>query len=727
MKYLLSALIAIFILTITHGSQTMASRETLIGYRIKDALEHYHYKKQKINDDVSVKAFDQYLKNIDYSKAFLTQAQVKELRKFMSHMDDEIISGKYPLVDKTIEFMTIQVKKAEAIRVELFKKEFNFAKKESIELDPKKRKFAASEKEFKEQWRKTFKSAVLGQYISYIEGQKDENDTQKVNKKKKAKKAKKVKGAKKMTDKEMRAKAHQSISKKYEKLFNRILTDERIAHLEKFYNAIATIYDPHTVYLPPKKKEDFDIDISGSLEGIGAVLQEEGPYIKVVKVVPGGAAWRQKGLEVDDIILMVAQSDGEPVDLVDMRVDDAVRYIRGKKGTEVRLTVKKADGTRKVIPIIRDVVQVDASYAQSSLLTSKKLGRKIGYIHVPKFYRDFGKGDQNCTKDVRDELRRLKALKVDGIILDLRNNGGGALEDARQMSGLFIKEGPIVQIKNHTGKIDVLRDTDFNVEFDGPLIVMINRHSASASEILAAALQDYGRAIVVGGEYSHGKGTVQAILNLTQDRIASLFESIGALKVTIQKFYRITGNSTQYKGVTPDVILPDPLAYLENREQDLEYSLPWDAVKGLHFETWKQHKFDIPLLKKRSATRVKKNKTYKKLQKAVQYYIERKKDTVASLNKNDVLAEDKKNRSLTEKFKYEFKNPDLEVSNYEGSLKSHQKIRKEDEKHWASDFKLRKEEWVNKLQSDIGLEEAMFVMDDMIKTIQGKKLSMVKK
>lgn len=699
-------------------------RERLISNIIKNTLEAYHYRRMKIDDSVSQKAFKEFLKKIDYGKQFLLKSDVEELEKLQFKMDDELVSGELELLNKAITIIEKRVKEADKLRAELFKKEFNFKEDEFMELDPEKRQWPKDENEFKDNWRKTFKQATLNRYLALSEGLGDDEDGKKDDKKKKAK------TEKKMSEKEMRQKSHKAISEKYDKFFKRLLKEDRYDHLEKYFNAVASIYDPHTSYLPPKRKEDFDIDISGKLEGIGAVLQEDGPYIKVVKIVPGGAAWRQRELEVDDIILMVSEKKGEPVDLVDMRVDDAVRYIRGKKGTEVRLTVKKTDGTRKVIPIIRDEVQIDASYAKSSVLQFKGQDLKIGYIILPKFYRDFdadGGDARSCTEDVRQELARLKAQKVDGVILDLRNNGGGALEDARQMSGLFIEEGPIVQIKNMVEQVEVMRDTDKSVFYDGPLIVLTNRFSASASEILAGAMKDYGRAVIVGGEFSHGKGTVQAVLPLNNGPLRTLFskEEIGSMKITIQKFYRINGLSTQYKGVTPDIIIPDPYAYSKSREQDLDYSLPWDTVSKLEYNPWKKFSYDIDLLKKRSESRIKKDERFSKIQKSVDYLTKRRDETKVSLNMDTLIEEEKKNKKITEELKNESETQELLVTNFEESLKSHENIRPGDEDKWKKDFELRKEEWLKDLRRDPTIIESYHIMSDIIKKMKGQTLSMV--
>lgn len=698
-------------------------KEKLIGNILKNALETYHYQALKINDDLSSKAFKQYLEKIDGMKQFLTKQDVKELEAYKTQMDDEMVNGDFALVEKTLAIMKKRIADAEALRKETFKKQFDFNGTESVELDPKKKDYAKDENALRENWKITFKQATLNKYLSLIDEQSD-NPKKKSNKPIKI--DKKIKPEKKLTDAEMRAKAHETTSKRFEKIFDRISKEDRDDQMENFYNSIASVYDPHTTYMPAKKKEDFDIDITGQLEGIGAVLQEDGSYIKVVQIVPGGAAWREKELEVDDIILAVSQGKGDSVDLVDMKVDDAVRYIRGKKGTEVRLTVKKADGTRKIIPIIRDVVQVGASFAKSSVLQYKGSDIKVGYIELPKFYRDFENASVNCTDDVKKELERLKKANVDAVVLDLRNNGGGALEDAKLMSGLFIGKGPVVQVKNHTGQIEVLESEETTPYYDGPLIVLINRFSASASEILAGAMQDYGRAVIIGGDFSHGKGTVQAVINLNQGPLLSMFgPTMGALKVTIQKFYRVTGASTQFKGVTSDIILPDLFSYVDSREKDLEYALPWDQIQTRPFNKWNKFTYNIPVLREKSLSRIKNDNRFIKITKNIDYLNKKKKDTIVSLNLKQVQAEDVQNKKMAEELKLEDEDKNLMVTNFEDSLKAHENIKPSDMAKWKKDFVQRKEEWIKKLRQDAVLEESVFVAQDIVKTIHpAKKVGM---
>ncbi len=698
-------------------------KEKLIGNILKNALETYHYRGIKINDEVSQKAFQQYLKKIDGSKQFLTKADIKELEAFQFKMDDEMVSGDYTLINKGLAIIKKRIAQAETLRKELFKKQFDFNSNETLELDPEKRDWVGDDAKLKENWVIVFKQATLNKYLSLI----DEQTEKPVPAKGSKAPVKKAKAEKKLTDAQMRSKAHESVSKRFQKIFERLGAQDRDDQLENFYNSIAAVYDPHTTYMPAKKKEDFDIDITGKLQGIGAVLQEDGSFIKVVQIVPGGPAWRGKELETDDIILSVAQGNKESVDLTDMKVDDAVRYIRGKKGTEVRLTIKKVDGTRKIISIIRDEIEVAASFAKSSVLQMSGSDVKVGYIQLPKFYRDFENSQINCTDDVRKEIERLKKAKVDAIVLDLRNNGGGALEDARLMSGLFIEKGPIVQVKNHTGQIEVLEDDDPSVSYDGPLVVLQNRFSASASEILAGAMQDYGRAVVIGGDYSHGKGTVQAVLDLNRGPLLSIFgPTMGALKVTIQKFYRVTGASTQYKGITPDLILPDIYSYVESREKDLEYSLPWDQIPAKSYSKWTKFSYNLGDLKAKSAARVKVNPRFAKINRNVEYLNKKKKETIAYLNLKKVQEEDAASKKIAEELKLEDEDKNLLVTSFEDSLKAHENIRPGDMKKWSKDFEQRKEEWIKTLRQDAVLGESVMIAADIVKSLSTKKTASAK-
>ncbi len=422
-----------------------------------------------------------------------------------------------------------------------------------------------------------------------------------------------------------------------------MLDESEQDHYDRYLNAISRAFDPHTSYLPPEGKEDFDIQMSGSLEGIGATLREEDGYIKVVKIIPGSAAFKQGQLGADDVILKVAEGAGDPVDITDTRIRDAVALIRGNKGTEVRLTVKKPDGRRLVIPIVRDVVEIEETFAKGTTIEDKESGQTFGYVKLPSFYRDYsGKTKRNVTDDLRNELKNLKKKKISGLILDLRNNGGGSLADAVSVTGLFIDTGPVVQVRNGNGKIRVMSDDDRGLEYDGPMIVLVNRFSASASEILAGALQDYGRALIVGDEHTHGKGTVQALLDL--DRYINLrgmekYMPLGAVKVTIQKFYRISGESTQEKGVMPDVVLPSRLDGLESGEKYLDYALAWDHIDSADYQRWVAAPKGLDKLQQLSLQRVTKDEDFQEIIDEAKEANLRREQTKQSLQLSQMLAE----------------------------------------------------------------------------------------
>jgi carboxyl-terminal processing protease len=578
----------------------------------------------------------------------------------------------------------------------LLSKPLDYNKKDFLETDPKKRKFLANEKELYSHWERLMKFEVLNRMVDKKEEQNGLVTDEKGKKKK-------LTSEKKLSDVEIEKDSRDKVLKSYKKIFSRLVNEKRSDKLDKFYNSVAKVFDPHTNYLVPEEKEDFDIDMSGKLEGIGAILREENSYIKVEKIVPGSASWKTKEVEAEDIILKVGQGREEPVDVVDMSLRDAVKLIRGKKGSEVRLTLKKPNGLVKVVPIVRDVVEIDESYVKGTVLELSPQKNKIGYITIPKFYRDFNdRSARNVTDDTRSEIERLNKEGVDGLILDLRNNGGGALEDARMISGLFIEKGPIVQVKANTGNPDILVDTDPKIDFQKPVIVLINRFSASASEIVAAALQDYSRAIIVGGEFSHGKGTVQAVVDLDTyvSPMAKTYSPLGALKITIQKFYRVNGSSTQYKGVTPDIILPDQFSHLESGEKFLDYSIPWGEVKAVSYDKLNSS-LDIKKLRLASESRVRNNKKFQHVVESINWYKNQKEKTNRSLMALDFEKERKSLREMAELFKKEEENKNLLVKDISSNAKDKAQTEK------FEDFSMN-------LKKDAVIEESMFIMNDML-------------
>ena len=607
------------------------NRARLLGHMLQQQLSGKHYSQKPTDDALSHAAFDLYLKQLDFQKRFLWQEDVTKLKEFRSQIDDAIRRGRLelPLVGR--EILNQRISQVQEVVTELLEEKIDTTVVESVETDPEKLSYVSNLAELRERWRKIIKIQTLSSYIGLREDDIGVDDD----------------GALLPVDAVMEAElllqAEEKVAKTNRTRLARMSEETPQDHYDRYLNVISHAFDPHTSYLPPTSKEDFDIQMSGSLEGIGATLREDDGYIKVVRVIPGSAASRQGQLEADDVILKVAEGAADAVDITDTRIRDAVALIRGKKGTEVRLTVKKADGRQQVIPIIRDVVEIKETFVKGTTVTDEKSGQTFGYIKVPSFYRDYsGKTDRNCTDDLRNELKKQSKENISGLILDLRNNGGGSLADAVSATGLFIETGPVVQVRSGSGKIRVMSDDDRSVEYTGPMIVLVNRFSASASEILAGALQDYGRALIVGDEHTHGKGTVQALLDL--DRFVNLrgmekYMPLGAVKVTIQKFYRISGESTQEKGVHPDVVLPSRLDGLESGEKYLDNALAWDHIASAEYQPWKGSAKNISTLQQLSQARIRQDEDFQEIISDADSAQKRREATQQSLLLKDLLTE----------------------------------------------------------------------------------------
>ncbi|HMB17264.1 MAG TPA: carboxy terminal-processing peptidase [Pelovirga sp.] len=606
------------------------NRARLLGHILHQQLGSQHYNQNLSEMQLSQTAFDLYLKQLDPQKRFLHQEDVDQLQVHRNQIDSAISRGRLDLPLAGRELLQERIKQVQTITTAILEEPLDPDAAEVIETDPDKYEFATNLAELRDFWRKNIKFQILSRYISLREidiGLDDDGELLPVDEQTRA---------------ELLNKARENVVKSHNIFLERMLDETEQDHYDRYLDSIARSYDPHTNYMPPTSKEDFDIQMSGSLEGIGATLRDDDGFIRVVRVIPGGAAARQGQLEADDIILKVAEGTTEPVEITNTRLRDAVSLIRGKKGTEVRLTLRKPDGRRLIVPIIRDVVEIEDSFVQSTVIDGVN-GSRIGYIKIPSFYRDHsGKTERNSTDDTRTELVRLQQQGVSGLILDLRNNGGGSLTDAVSVSGLFIDGGPVVQVRDSSGSIRSLRDDDKNVAYDGPLIVMVNRFSASASEILAGALQDYGRALIVGDEHTHGKGTVQAVLDL--DRFIGLrgmsqYMPLGAAKVTIQKFYRITGDSTQERGIIPDIILPSRLDGLESGEKYIDNALPWDRIAAASYTPWKSPPDNLERLQQRSQERLANSEEFLNIKQAAQRAEKRRELTTQSLRLDDMLKE----------------------------------------------------------------------------------------
>ncbi|HEX2612281.1 MAG TPA: carboxy terminal-processing peptidase [Fibrobacteria bacterium] len=618
------------------ASAAARDRESVLSRLQTRSLYAWHYAPQPLDDALSKRIFDLYLKRLDPQKRFLLRSDVDSLARLRDKIDDQLRTGDFAFVDAANALLTRRVAEARTLSRDLIRGGLDLSIPDSIGLDARKYGFPADAKERRKHWTRLLKLQLLAR----IEGEDRDDDDEKD-----AKAGKPSRPIARPDSAALEA-ARAYVERSLQRSFARMERENRSERVALFLGAVANAFDPHTAYLEPEGREEFNMAMSGKLEGIGATLREDDGYIRVVAIIPGSASWRQRELKAEDRILKVAQGSDEPVDLSDASVQEAVRLIRGPKGTEVRLTVRKPDGRIKVIPITRDVVVVEESYAKSAVLEAPGSGVKVGYISLPSFYHDFQSArGRSSAADVRRELERLKAQGAGAIVLDLRNNGGGSLDDAVKMSGLFLPWGPMVQVRDREGAANVLEDTDPGVVFDGPLAVLVNTFSASASEIMAAAMQDYGRAVIIGTDTTFGKGTVQTLIdfdNLAAPSDAS-FKPLGTLKLTIQKFYRVNGGSTQFRGVVPDILIPDGYTQLDMGEKSQDYPLPWDTARPLRIQRWSS---PPPLadLQARSRARVDHNAFFKRLDTTLRARQARRGNDQALLSLDRYLADRERSR-----------------------------------------------------------------------------------
>lgn len=682
------------------------SKEALIIQSMVGGLNQLHYRPKSIDDEFSAEVYDLYLDRIDNARRWLTKKDLRKLEPFKYSIDEQINAGQYDFFNLSVELLESGVEKTQKIYQELLAEPFDFSKKEYIEFDEEKKPFAKDDRQLIDYWRKALKYEVM---VKIINKQKAQEERLTEAKEATAEEKAEMEPVKELSFEEIEKEAREEVLKNFEDLYKRIEKLRRSDRLSDYLNTIANIFDPHTGYYLPKDKENFDINMSGTLEGIGARLQTDGEHTKVVSVVPGGPAWKQKDLEPKDLILMVAQKDEKPVDVSGFRIDDVVKLIRGKKGTQVTLTVKKVDGTMMDVTIIRDVVQLEESYAKSAVLQREGADKKIGYIKLPRFYADFNrKGGRSCATDVAAELDKLKEENVDGIILDLRNNGGGSLRDVVRMSGLFIEEGPIVQVKARNRPAEVLRDKDARVQYDGPLVVMVNSFSASASEILAAALQDYERAVIVGSNRTFGKGTVQRFLNLDRAVTGQLdAKPLGDIKLTIQKFYRVDGGSTQLLGVEPDIVLPDRYHFMKTGEEEQDYAMEWTEINEVAHNQSVTELDNLASIKEASKSRVENSEPFQKVI-ANARRLKKQRDISAYPLNMEEYDQFRKNREAEAK-KYEKIFPEIEGLSVMNPSADMEAIQMDSVKIAQND------EWFKGLQKDHYVDEVLNIMDDMMK------------
>ena len=568
-------------------------REAAIASAASSLLGKEHVRARTIDDGVSKEAFQRFVEQLDGAKLFFLESDVQRLAKFETDMDDELRAGDLSLGRKGVALLASRRRVVADVVARALATPLDFTADESFETDAKKRGYCKTEEELAARWRAALKLQVLErtQELEDTLAKKTQPKTKDADKSADPDDAKRDAAAEKAlgdippTFEGRRDKVQKELLTRYTTQFVRLGSVDKLESTQEFVNALNAVFDPHTDYLPPAQEADFDIAISGRLEGIGATLREQDHYISVNDLVPGGAAWQQGKLEIGDLITAVAQEGKDPIDVTDMPIGKVVSMIRGPKGSVVLLTLKKSDGSSQTISITRDVIRIEATYARGAILKTKTSG-DVGYVHLPGFYGETGKskkpGERNATDDMRVILNQLTKKGMKSLVFDLRGNGGGLLTHARDISGLFIKDGPVVQTKDGKGTVDILRDSDTSISFDGPVVVLVDRFCASAAEIVAGALQDYERAVVVGSSATHGKGTVQIVLDL--DRQAQTKgDPLGIYKVTVEEYFRVSGGSTQLKGVVPDVLLPDPTSFIDSGERTLFHAIPWSTIAPATF------------------------------------------------------------------------------------------------------------------------------------------------
>lgn len=689
-------------------------------------IERGHYNPAAIDDEFSKGVYKDYITALDPSKRFFLQADIDEFAAFETQLDDQIRDKDLSFFNLTYDRLLKRIDESKSFYTDILSQPFDYSIDESFNTDYEKLPYAKTTEELYDKWRKQIKLSTLSSLTDKLKMQEDLQKGIKPSTKKadeldesKAKiqltestPSKEVATTPKSfeaLEKETRESSLKSLNEYFTFLHDLDHTD----WFSVYVNAIATRFDPHTNYFPPDEKERFDVSMSGKLEGIGARLQKKNDYTEISELISGGPAWRGKELESGDVILKVAQGSDEPVDVGGMHLDDVVKKIKGPKGTEVRLTVKKVDGTLKVISIIRDIVEIEETYAKSSVV--EKNGVKYGIIYLPKFYIDFENNDgRDAAKDMAVEVERLKEAGVKGIVVDVRDNGGGSLKTVVDIAGLFIEQGPIVQVKSAGRKKEVLFDRDAKVQWDGPLVVMINSFSASASEILAAAIQDYRRGIILGSKQSYGKGTVQNVIDLNQFVRGNTVGDLGALKTTTQKFYRINGGSTQLEGVSSDVAIPDRYAYLKMGERDIDNAMPWDKIDPAEYNFWtKQANFDSAI--ERSKNRVLANSTYKLINENAAWIDQRNKENTYSLQLDKFKKEQEALEEKAKKYK--------SISDYDSQLKFNSLPYEQELMNTDISLKEKRDRWHEALEKDIYVEEALNVLGDLLPKSMQKSAS----
>ena len=665
-------------------------KDRLLIELISHVIQRGHFNVKSLNDDMSEQIFHTYLESIDGQKRYFLQSDYREFAKYMYRIDDQLRELDLTFFDLTYKRLILRINEVESLYASLLSRPFDFEKKESFDMDYEEQLFPLSQTSRAEKWRQQLKLSTLSVlYDKVQEAEKKEEEST----------ADYVSPSWVVLEEEARTTTRENM----EDYFDLMNDLERKDWFDIYLNAFVLQFDPHTNYFNPDDKDRFDMNMSGKFEGIGARLSKRDQAIKVVDIIVGGPLWRDQLMEVGDEIQLVRQEEGDAVDIRSMRLDDAIKLIKGPKGSTVHLTIKKVDGSIETIPVKRDLVILEESYARSSVIN--RLDQKYGLIHLPKFYVDFKSyKERNAAHDVEQEVINLKEAGVEGLIIDLRNNGGGSLQTVVDIAGLFIDKGPIVQVKSTVSKTEILRDRDDKTLWDGSMVILVNDLSASASEILAAALQDYERAIVLGSKQTFGKGTVQNVVDLNRFLSNSTYGNLGALKITTDKFYRINGGSTQLEGVKSDVITPDRYSYVDVGERDEDNPMSWDQITPLIYTKWHGY-LNYDEVIKQSQDRVNNHPIFKLVDQDAKWIEQRQNDKSIALNYQEYVSELEADRTYADQFdavKEYYNNLEFTIAPAE-----QERITKD------SIFREKRERWFSDLTEDYYVEEAVNILDEL--------------
>ena len=679
------SLVIYFEISNVNFSSDEPNKDRLLVDLVSYVLDKLHYDPQIINDDFSIKVYDDFIDAVDSQKRFLLKSDIELFSQFRLSIDDQINSSDIAFFNIVYETLITRIDEVESFYSEILEDPFNFQINEEINLDYENLDYASNLAELKRIWRKRLKLSALDGYAS----KKEIKDQEEV-----------------ISEEEIEIESRTAISENLKDFFQFNSELERSDWFSLYLNSIVTQFDPHTSYLAPEAKEVFDQNISGKFQGIGARLFKRNQQVEISEIIIGGPVWRDNLLNVGDIIIAVAQSaEEEPTEISLMKLTDATDLIKGEKGTNVFLTIKRVDGGIEQVEITRDIVELEETYAKSSII--KDDSNVYGLINLPRFYVDFNDyGERNAASDIKKEILELKNKNINGLILDLRNNGGGSLKTVVDITGFFIEKGPVVQVKSIGGRKEILKDNDPSIIWDGPLVILVNEFSASASEILAAALQDYNRAIILGSKQTYGKGTVQNVVDLNNVISGNTYGDLGSLKITTDKFYRVNGGSTQLEGVKSDLIFPNRYSYIDIGEKDLENPLSWDKIDPARYDN-SVKVFNYAQAISNSKERIGQNEYFTIIDQHAKLIKSKQDDKTISLNYNSYKEDQAEFKLQTDKLKviedfnspylFEWNDSNLDVNT-----------------SYNDDMKEKRDRWIKSLQKDIYVNEAMNLLKDLL-------------